>query len=214
MPATGLNPRIYHFTHVRNLEAIWTDGRVISDTGMRANGGIPVECADLNIKAERRTRLLSVTPGGVPADYVPFYFATRSPMLYVIAKGSVATYSEGQDNLVYLVSSVRRAIESGKPCVFSDGNCAAALTRHYADLALLPTVVDWEVMTAERWANTSDDGDRMRRRMAEFLVHEELPTTCVTHLATRTVSTAKLVSQLTRSIGPVVPVLVRGRWHY
>jgi len=46
-----------------------------------------------------------LAPYGCVADYVPFYFAPRSPMLYKLHKGGVPNYTGGQDPLVYLVSS-------------------------------------------------------------------------------------------------------------
>jgi hypothetical protein len=55
------------------------------------------------------------------ADYVPFYFAPRSPMLYKLHKGGVPNYTNGQDPLVYLVSSAEAVAASGASFVFSGG---------------------------------------------------------------------------------------------
>jgi ssDNA thymidine ADP-ribosyltransferase, DarT len=52
--------------------------------------------------------------------------------------------------------------------VFSDGNCAAAITQVYADLNRRDSVIDWRLMRATMWNNTADDPDRKRRRQAEF----------------------------------------------
>jgi hypothetical protein len=66
-----------------------------------------------------------LAPYGCVADYVPFYFAPRSPMLYKLHKGGVPNYTGGQDPLVYLVSSAEAVAATGASFVFSDGNCAA-----------------------------------------------------------------------------------------
>jgi hypothetical protein len=55
------------------------------------------------------------------ADYVPFYFAPRSPMLYKLHKGGVPNYTNGQDPLVYLVSSAEAVAAGGASFVFSGG---------------------------------------------------------------------------------------------
>jgi hypothetical protein len=63
--------------------------------------------------------------------------------------------------------------------VFSDGNCANTITDYSADLADLDRFVDWPLMNEHIWKDTLTDGDRKRRRMAEFLVHEHLPWSAV-----------------------------------
>jgi hypothetical protein len=181
---------------------------------MQSRGGVLLECGDRDVKAERRTRQITVAPYGSPADYVLFYFAPRSPMLYVISKGSVSTYQEGQPPLVYLVTSVDEVLATGQPHVFSDGNCAAAITRHFTDLALMPEVVDWEIIAAQYWANTADDGDRMRRRMAEFLVHDHLPAIAIQAIGTYDHDHARQARHLPNGAGVELPVTVRREWYY
>lgn len=206
--------RLFHFTHVRHLPDILAEKRLLSDSAMQGRGGVPMECGDRDVKAERRTRQVTVPPCGCPADYVPFYFAPRSPMLFVISRGGVSTYREGQPPLVYLVTSVDAVRASGRPYVFSDGNCANEITRHFNDLSMLPSVVDWEIMEARYWANTADDGDRMRRRMAELLVHEHLPVTALQEIATYDHDHAQEVQHLLREAGAEIPVTVRREWYY
>ncbi|MFD7893490.1 DUF4433 domain-containing protein [Streptomyces sp. NPDC059568] len=205
---------VYHFTHMRNLPSVLDQGCVNCDRIVREDGSLRVECGDRDIKERRRSRKVDPPPGGVVADYVPFYFAPRSPMLYKISKGSVPTYADGQDPLIYLVTTPRRLAAAGCDSVFSDGNCAADITAIEGDLTLLGSHVDWPVMRLERWNNTSEDPDRMRRRMAEFLVYERVPVTAVIHLAVRRQSRADAVRQLLSSHGCTLDVVVRPTWYY
>jgi ssDNA thymidine ADP-ribosyltransferase, DarT len=69
------DPRILHFTHVKNLAGIAGSG-LVADQHKPAG---TVECADLSIKERRRSQTVLAGPGGVVADYTPFYFAPRSP---------------------------------------------------------------------------------------------------------------------------------------
>jgi hypothetical protein len=55
----------------------------------------------------------------------------------------------------------------------------------FGGLALLGSVVGRELMTARVWASTPDDQGRMRRRMAELLVHQRVPVGCVSLIVVR-----------------------------
>ena len=205
---------LYHFTHIKNLPGILSSGRLQCDSAMQLTTDLKVECGDRDIKAKRRKLEVPLAPGGHPADYVPFYFAPRSPMLYKINRGQVPTYLDGQDPLVYLVLTIDAALSSGRPWLYSDGNCAAAITKYYADVTKLDQAVDWQVMRATWWNNTPEDPDRMRRRMAEFLVYQELPTDTVMKLATRTTETARHVRAILAAEGVAMRVDVRPAWYY
>lgn len=135
---------LYHFTHVRNLDGI-------SAHGLRADGLLPdtaVECAEAGIKERRRLLPVPIAQHGTVADYVPFYFAPRSPMLYRIHHGDVSGYSDGQRNLVYLVTQASRIIQQRLAWVATDRNAALADSRYTADLEELSSHVDWEIMAA------------------------------------------------------------------
>lgn len=205
---------ILHFTHTRNLEGIFSDGYLKSDNLVDRTHELRVEAADLDVKARRRMTSVPLAPFGCVADYVPFYFGPRSPMLYVLHKGSVPNYQEGQDPLVYLVSTVEAVVDARKPCLFSDGNCAHAVTQFFGDIGLLDSAVDWEVMRAKMWANTAEDPDRMRRRMAEFLVYERLETQHLTEIAVRAPDIRRRVEAQLTKLEATLPVVVRPGWYY
>jgi hypothetical protein len=203
-----------HFTHVRNLPGILATGCLQADSQVDRRSRLVVEAADLEIKASRRATSVGFPPFGCVADYVPFYFAPRSPMLYKLAKGGVPTYTEGQDPLIYLVSTVRTIADAGLPLLFSDGNCAAAVTQVFNDLELLGSVVDWQLMRAQMWNNTADDPDRMRRRMAEFLVHQRVPVSCLVGIVVRTRGMHEQAERLLVDRAVELPVRVRPGWYF
>ncbi len=156
----GGRPRLlYHFTSLNNFASILNSGQLKCDGSVQEEGSLVTEIGDLAIKAKRRNKQVPVGPGGPLADYVPFYFAPRSPMLFRIWKGTVATYSGSQDSLVYLVTSVERIIEMDLPFVFTDRHPLAAFARFSPDEGELNTV-DWGLMRARMWADTDADPDR------------------------------------------------------
>ncbi len=111
---------LFHFTHVDNLPAVLEAGALLSDTVVCADGLLANEAGDPQIKQRRRERAVTCPPGGVVADYVPFYFAARSPMMYKLWMGSVSTFTGDHHDLVYLVSQVDRMIGAGVAFAISD----------------------------------------------------------------------------------------------
>ncbi|MFG1673064.1 DUF4433 domain-containing protein [Micromonospora sp. NPDC049282] len=206
-----------HFTHIDNLPAIFEARRLLADTAVASR--LVTNVGAVDIKASRRQRLVPCPPGGVVADYVPFYFAPRSPMMYRIAcehrDGRVNCYPGGDDPLVYLVSTTARVDDAGLTWVASDGNCAATVTRFTAVADELADLVDWSLMRERIWRDTSEDPDRRRRRLAEFLVHREFPLRLVAGYAVRTAARREQLTQVLHAAGIIdAYVGVRPDWYY
>lgn len=153
-------------------------------------------------------------PGGVVGDYVPFYFAPRSPMLFRLHKEHAEGRGDGQRALIHVATTSERLLEAGLQCVFSDGNAAHHLSTFSADLSEMGVRVDWELMEAVIWANTPEDGDRVRRRQAEFLVHGAVPLDLVEELAVIDDSVRSRVEELLDQAGSNLPVVVRPDWYF
>src|SRR2546430_16721978 len=104
---------ILHFTHLDNLPAIVASGRLVCDKAARNQ--MRTEVGDPAIKEARRRRLLTAGPGGTVGDYVPFYFAPRSPMMFRIAcdhrDGVAGRYPGGDCPLVYLAATVGAVVD-------------------------------------------------------------------------------------------------------
>jgi hypothetical protein len=175
---------------------------------------LQVEAGDREIKERRRHLVVPIAPKGSPADYVPFYFAPRSPMLFRINKGQVATYAEGQQFLIYFVTTVEKIINAELTYVYSDGNCANDVTTYYASIDGIEEHVDWEVMKATNWANTAEDVDRMRRRMAEFLVHREVPLDTFVGIATFDDEIRNQVQNQFQQHGREIYIAARREWYF
>lgn len=171
---------VAHFTHLDNVARIAVEGlRCDSES----SGLLVTEVGEPSIKAQRRERLVKVEPGGVVADYVPFYFAARSPMLYSIHAGGVPSFSGDSHDVVYLMTTVEALQGAGLRLIFTDRNAVLERARHSAEVSDLDELVDWDLMTATSWASTDSDPGRKQRRMAECLVHRHVPWSVFTRLA-------------------------------
>ena len=158
---------IFHITHVSNLPRIIQTGGLWSDADRLRLGLEVTNIGHSHIKERRlRTPLpASVAQGTFVGQYVPFYCAPRSPMLYTINLGNVSGYEDGQRPVVHLV--MQAEVFPAGECVVSDGNASDALTKFYAGHSALRTKVDWPLMTERFWNDTDEDGDRKRRRQAD-----------------------------------------------
>lgn len=164
-------PPIYHFTDVANLESILEVGAL----RYKRTAPTKVQLGNAEIKSNRDLIEVPCGPGGCVGDYVPFYFAPNSPMLFSIKCGNAPNVDPNQRRIAYLVSSTEAVCEAGLPWVYTDGNAAVYISDFYDDLSEMEIHVDWVIMDEKYWRNTPEDGDRVRRRMAEFLVYDEVP---------------------------------------
>lgn len=111
------------------------------------------------------------------------------------------------------MTSVERIQRRQLPFLFTDGHAAELVSEFFKDLARLDRV-DWQIMRARYWADTQEDGDRSRRRQAEFLVHHFFPWTLVEGIGVRDPRTALEVEALLAGTRHVPAVSVRPDWYY
>ena len=145
----GMQP-IYHITHLDNLPSIVSQTGICCDRIEISQELATVSIAHEHIKERRRRRLVTVGPQGTLADYAPFYFAPRSPMLYVIHMGNVEGYTEGQNAIVHLVVYIEDIVARGVPFVFTDGHAEMEVSSQFTDLADLHKI-DWALMDSRLW---------------------------------------------------------------
>jgi hypothetical protein len=203
---------IIHMTHMDNLHGILQQGELRSTVLLHGVGAQVTSIAYTSIQLQRAAKPVPCGPGGCLHDYVPFYFCRRSPMLYTISRGNVAC-AGGQDSLVHLVSSAQVAVDAGLQFVFSDGHGIMAYTEFFDDLNKLDSV-DWNVIAARYWHDTPNDGDRKRRRQAEFLVRDRFPMNLVSEIVVRTAATRDRVNELLSDTDLTPPVTVNANWYY
>jgi hypothetical protein len=204
---------IYHITHLANLPNILRDGGLWCDRIVSQQNKAHVNIAHRHIKERRAEKRVPCAPGGVLADYVPFYFAPRSPMLYTINRGNVEGYQDGQRPIVHLVSSAEAAQDADLPFVFTDGHADMDISRFFTDLNDLDEI-DWDIMAAKYWRETLEDGDRKRRRQAEFLVCQFFPFSLVEMIGVINQSIAEQVSAIFATLSLIPPIQVRSTWYY
>ena len=80
-----------------------------------------------DIIEKRDNRLVDIAPHGRLSDYIPFYFAPLSPMLYKLRRNQ-------QDDVIYIVTKAT-VIEAAKlSFIFTDGHALQVFSQFFNDL--------------------------------------------------------------------------------
>lgn len=148
------------------------------------------------------------------SDYVPFYFAPRSPMLFAIHRGNVEGYDGGQEGVLHLVSNAEAVDRAADlQFCFTEGHAEMGFSEFFEDLHDL-SKVDWRVMKALYWRDTEEDLDRKRRRQAEFLVHRFFPWPLVTQIAVMNDKVAHEVEKIIAECEHKPTIVIERQWYY
>jgi hypothetical protein len=190
-----------------------------------AEAGIDYQSiAHQGAQGARAGRAVPNPPGGVVHDYVPFYFAPRSPMLFAINGGRVANCPWRQGDIIHLETTVDRVVAGNVPFVFYDRNATLAFAQPFTDLARLDTVA-WGLLTEQPaldgfcmyWHNKHSVErytDRMERRQAEFLVRERVAIDRFTRIGVMDENRAANVRAILATAGVNLPVAVKQDWYF
>jgi hypothetical protein len=210
------NPKIYHITHVDNLSSILATGMIQSDA---CRVGQCLAGTNIGITEIKRRRLQELEvdchPGTKVGEYVPFYFCTRSIMLFILYKGNHPDldYREGQRPVVHLqadlTASIRWASQNRVRWAFSDRNAGTRFAQFYNDLNDLDKV-DWESVAA------TDFRDMVVKegKQAEFLVHESFPVNLVEKIGVIDRDIAQRVNDVLQNSAHRPLVSVERGWYY
>jgi len=206
---------IYRFIHVNNLHVCLQREGLNAPNHEPKNGLVYKPIHNPDIQAHRRTRHIPCGPGGCIHDYVAFYFGPLSPMLLQLKTGRVPGYDEGQEPLIYLVTTAQTVAQSRQAYVFSDGHGIATFTQWFDELSGLDQI-DWRMVNKRYWSDTNDDMDRQRRKQAEFLIHKFCPWSLIQAIAVMNRSVQEKVKLILNGFADTMnkPIQVRRHWYY
>ncbi|MFN4311621.1 MAG: DUF4433 domain-containing protein [Ferrovibrio sp.] len=167
-------PKIYHIVHVDKLSSIIGEGALLCDSSVinRKLGGTTIGMG--SIKQRRLGLPVHCHPGLNVGDFVPFYFCSRSIMLYVIYKANhpELAYQGGQAPIMHLEADLGTVVDwankHGRRWAFSTINAANAAAEFRKNLGQLGEI-NWDAVAEQKWTACRDE------KQAEFLLHESFP---------------------------------------
>ncbi|WP_447801475.1 type II toxin-antitoxin system toxin DNA ADP-ribosyl transferase DarT [Pseudomonas kilonensis] len=208
-----LNPEkalIWRIVHRDNLPWILDNGLHCANSNVQSPQYVNIGNPDLIDK--RRTRHVPIAPGGVLADYVPFYFTPFSVMMKNIHSGR-SVQQRSNDEIVILVSSLYRIEQMGLPFVYTTAHAYPDWTDYYSDLANLGQI-DWSIIQRRDFKRDPDDPQKMERYQAEALIHSHLPITGLLGIMCYTDAMKERIEQDVAARGLALPVHARPGWYF
>lgn len=165
--------RIFRMTHIANVPHILAHG-ITHISSPNANPAYqPIGDGTLIASRANFPVGLMKTLG----HYTPFYFWGHMPMLYVIQKGFNGVKPVAPADIVYLVSSVGRIVDTKLPFIFTSGHAFHKFSmpfRYPNEVIDIENIVDFGAVKEPNWKK-EDDQDLKRRKEAEFLVEGDIP---------------------------------------
>lgn len=163
---------LYRIIHIDNIPHILKNG-ITHRNSPNANANyVPIGDNGL---IEKRTEF-QLNNGTNLGEYIPFYFATRTPMLYVIQNGYNGVKQIPAEEIVYCVTSVEKIVKTGLEFIFTDGHAKAAISNIYnkTDIRKVNQILDWNAINENFWAQ-KEKPDLKRKKEAEFLILGDIP---------------------------------------
>lgn len=160
-------------THIQNIPHVLEFGITHTSSPNRNSNFVPI--GDGNIILKRNSLVMSNLRK--LGDYIPFYFGTRMPMLYVIQHG-YGVPPTSPENIVYCISSVEQIVNHGLSCIYTNGHAIVGLSKIFTDVEAIDANVDMKAVKSTIWIDEKDL-DLKRRKEAEFLILGDLPLTAI-----------------------------------
>ncbi len=204
---------ILHMTHGKNLGSILEHKGLWSKNHKPETVELSVDISHSHIQERRFRKIVPCGPRGNLHDYVPFYFGTRSPMLYAHYQKNVPSNPDGQRAIIYLVADAEETIAAGHPFVFTDGHAEMSLARFFDEPSDF-NQLNWRAIHARYWKDTPEESARQFQKQAEFLVHRCFPLHLVRRIVTLDERIRHRVEEILSEASVQLPVIANPSWYY
>lgn len=162
----------FRITHIDNIPHIARCGIVRANSPLRDEHYVSIgDSQIIHTRGEREVKGYRLN------DYIPFYLGPRSPMLYVIQHGYNGVQRVEPEKIVYCIVRLDDLVSSDLECIFTNGHALSYLTTFFRKDCLpdINSYVKYDDVYSSQW-NIETDIDLKRRKEAELLVKNDIPT--------------------------------------
>ena len=206
-------PKIYHITHIENLESIVKANCLRSDSVMSRYKNV-TGIGMKKIKQRRLTLPMPCHPKTFVGEYVPFNFCPRSVMLCIIyyANHPELSYRGGQGPIIHLEAdmdeTIRWAEKNRKLWAFSLSNAASSHAEFRKERNQL-NEINWNAVAKYNgWGSVKDE------KQAEFLIRESFPWHLVERIGAYSQEITHRVCDIIKENNHCPKVEIQLKWYY
>lgn len=201
----------YHFTSLDNLGSIIEYGGIFSTNQKNTHRITHTNIANEGIQNRRASMQIPSLNNRVVHDYVPFYFAKKTPMqLAVINKKNI-----DQQFIIYFSIPIS-LLKSVPGAYFTDASANTDIPPNFFSgnhQANKLDLLDWEIIDSYRWSYA--EGVEKNQKMAELLLPNYVPLCEVNQIITWDNSISDYVKDAFQDQGIVAPNIVENNFeHY
>lgn len=114
-------------------------------------------------------------PEGVVHDYVPLYFARRTPMLLSLVKSK----NIDQVDVIYFAVKIDKILDDN--VVFTDASANTETPPNFYSEAKSLNKLSWQIIDSWEWTYSEANGEK-NKKMAEMLIHEKITISDISHI--------------------------------
>jgi len=118
-----------------------------------------------------------------------------------------------QSEIIYLVTDFDHIKRHKCEYVFTDGQALIIISKFYSDEKDFAKL-DWEAIRSNSWGRNQSDNDKMRRKMAEFLVKDHVPVEALCGISVMNKKIEQAVKQIVDQAGANIPVKIKKDWYF
>ena len=163
---------LYRMVHWQNVEYILQNG-ICSREHENADPEY-INIGHRQLITDRHHHTVKLADAGNLGEYVPFYFAGHTPMLYLIMNGYKGVAQLPQKDIVFLVCKLETINNSDLEFVFTDRNAKIEIAKFYNNLEDLEHL-QWDIIASKDWKNDETNLSRQDFKQAELLVKNYVP---------------------------------------
>lgn len=164
----------YHFTLLENLESILTDGILSTNEKIKKNI-LHKNIANQDIQKRRSRMRVTTGPKGVVHDYVPLYFAKRTPMLLSLVKSK----NVDQVDVIYFAVNIDKILDDN--VVFTDASANTEIPPNFYSAPESLKKLNWPIIDSWEWTYSETNGEK-NKKMAEMLIHGKISISDISHI--------------------------------